>query len=146
MDHMVAVCIVQGRGDLTDSGDHRRKRQTGANRVALPHASLWRIVHDQHWCALALLEGEVKDPHNRGMHQACQGLRLGEELLDMGVVQEGVQHLEGSLALEIAMLPQVHLRLAAASEEPYEGVVAKVLSHAISHDQGSWEQPFPHEY
>jgi len=44
-----------------------------------------------------------------------------------------MQYLQGREAFEIAMLPQVHFGLAASSEEPNEGVVAKLLSDTVSH-------------
>jgi hypothetical protein len=52
-----------------------------------------------------------------------------------------MQHLQSGLALEIAMLPQIDLGLTAASKEPYEGVVAQLLSGTICHTAVL----FPHE-
>ena len=130
MDHVVAMSILQGGGNLADSGDDGRQRQAAARRIPLSHGSLWRIVHDEDW--RALFDRKVKDPHNRGMHEACQGLCLSQELLGMGVVQEGVQHLEGSKALEIAMLPQVDFGLSAAFAS------GRALLAPIGRDRGGW--------
>ena len=59
MNHMVAVCIVQGGGGLVDSGDDGRERQTGTGRVALSHSSLGGIVHDED--RRILLDGKIKN-------------------------------------------------------------------------------------
>src|SRR5690348_13915392 len=75
------------------------------------------------------------------MHQACQDLCFGEELLSVLLVQRRVQHLKGSKAFEIAMLPQIHFCLPSVSKKSHEGIVAKLVPDTIGHSAVSFPCP-----
>src|SRR5215469_1577153 len=114
MDHVAAMGVLQSGCNLADRGDDSSKRQAGTQRVALSHRTRRGIVHDENRCPL--LDRKVKYPHNRRMCQAHQDLGFSEELLDALVVQRGEQYFEGRIALEIAMLTEIHFSLTTSTE------------------------------
>src|SRR6266436_2569568 len=76
------------------------------------------------------------------MNQRRNRLSFLLEMLGFLIGQMGMEHLDGRLQIEPHMLAQVHLGVAALSQQGYEPVVAKLLSHAVCH---VWPPVLPQE-
>src|SRR6266704_1597408 len=111
--------------------DRRLEGETGATWVQLSQSPARSILH--HEKGRPLFHGKLVDAHNVGMIQASEHLGLGEEMLDILILQSNVQHFEGGAAFQIDVLTKIDFREATSPEQTQEAVVAKLLTSAIWH-------------
>ena len=81
----------------------------------------------------ALLHGEIEHAHNVGMGETRQQLGFAHKVGCILLAEPGVQDFEGSLTLEIDMLPQVDLGEAAPAQQAQQAVISELFADTIYH-------------
>src|SRR5207253_1977919 len=103
----------------------------GTLGVMLAQSTIGGIIH--HEKGEVVVYTKVQHPHNMRMHQAGNNACFFEEALLVIARQSYLQHFDGGLGVEIDMFAQVDFGKASASQDANEAIVAKPLTHKISH-------------
>src|SRR5437588_7845635 len=67
------------------------------------------------------------------VHEASDGLCLVTELLHSVASQPHLQYFDGGLSLQMKMLAEIHIGVAASSKQTDQAIVADLLSDTIVH-------------
>ena len=85
MDHLLAVRVVQGSGDLFHIGHCRFEGQAGTARMKFAERPMRGVVHSKE--RRALLYCEVEHMHDMRMVQASERLGFNQELVYIRVLE-----------------------------------------------------------
>src|SRR6266487_3181260 len=96
--------------------------------------SIGGILHDQ--IRRLVVDAKVVDSNDMRMVQVCDRASLAAERLLVCRFHLDMQNLDGSGSLQIVMLAQVDSSKRPLSEQTEQAVIAKLLSHTISHRRG----------
>src|SRR5437899_3340572 len=107
------MSILQGLSHLRDVGDNGVEWEQRPAGVALTQSAIGSIVHHQK--GSHALNTEVQNLDDMGMPQMGNGTCLAEKVFSIIACQLAMQYFNGSLGVQVNMLPQVDFREAPLS-------------------------------
>src|SRR6266487_4689451 len=110
------------------------EQEIGRLDITMDHALLVSIVH--HQVRRLCHDPEVIHPNNMGMVQLCDGTRLAPERLKGGRLHLHMQDFDRGRSFQVEVFAQIDRSKAPLPKQTEQAVVAKLLSHTISHTPG----------
>src|SRR5215470_2292182 len=103
--------------------------------MAFAQCTIGSIGHDQVRGIIQCINTEFEDTHDMLMIQRCDCACFVDKVILLASRKFSMKYLDGCLSLEVHMLTQVYISEATLPQKAVQTVVAKLLSHIISHTQ-----------
>src|SRR5207244_2649245 len=97
--------------------------------------TIWIIAHKQ--IRSFTFDTKIQNSYDVGMFKTSNCACFGAELFHIIAGQLSVQYFNCSLRIQMKVFSQVYFGEPSLSQQPYDAIVAKLLSHAINHTRTS---------